>query len=200
MRDLQASGGIQQFAGDVHGGAGAGRAVGHGLAALRLGDQLLEIRGAGFRADNQQRRHRANQHHRLEAFHRVVAAGRPQRWADHLRTEARQQHGVAVRRRARHRFRTDGSAGAAFVLDDDISAEQRAQFMRENARQLIDRAAGRERHHDLDGFGKSRRRQQECGRAKTHRQTFHFVSPIDTVDDAMSLSGQHVSARSGGKV
>ena len=74
-------------------------------------------------------------------------------------------------RRMRHEFGADGAAGAAAIVDDDIGLQLRRQLRREQARQLIDRAAGGERHDDFDGFGEEPALpQRECEQRRTAAQ------------------------------
>ena len=59
---------------------------------------------------------------------------------------------VAVGRRLRRELGADRAAGAAAVVDDDLLAEALAHLRRDAARDDVDRAAGRERHDETDGF------------------------------------------------
>jgi hypothetical protein len=72
--------------------------------------------------------------------------------------------------------------------------------MRENARQLIDRAAGANGTTILTVSAKAGAASKVVAAQRPIARRFILFPPVDTVDDAMSLSGQHVSARSSGKV
>ena len=60
--------------------------------------------------------------------------------------------------RARHLIDREQAARAAAIFHNDIGLQPRRELMRHDARQRIDRAAGRERHDDLDRLGGVRRK------------------------------------------
>jgi hypothetical protein len=165
--DLYPGRGIEHLDGDVHGGAGAGGAVAQRLLP-RLGDQLGHGGDAELFVDDNERRHRAEQHHRLERSDRVVIHRGFQDRADHHGAETSQQDGLAVRIGAGDEFGGDGAARSTAIIDDDVVAEFLRQLARQDPRHLIDRAARRERHDDLDRLGQ-RRRWRACQRRRPAR-------------------------------
>ena len=76
---------------------------------------------------------------------------------------------VAVGRRARHHGHAGIAAGAGNVLGHDLLAEALRQFLRDDARDHVGRAAGRERHDQADGLCRIALGRRVAGRAE-HRQ------------------------------
>ena len=78
--------------------------------------------------------------------------------------------GVAVGRCRGHRGGADGAGGAALVLHDHGLAELLRQRLCQQARHLVDRAAGREHRHQLDRLlarpGLGERRGERCGQQR----------------------------------
>ena len=72
--------------------------------------------------------------------------------------------GVAVGRGLRRRGGADRPGGAGAVVDDDLLSELRGELRTENARDLIDRTAGRERRDDPDWLGRPGLRRGRCYR------------------------------------
>ncbi|MNT59279.1 hypothetical protein D3C72_1967780 [compost metagenome] len=62
------------------------------------------------------------------------------------------QQRVAVVLLARHQFGADLAGGARLVLDHEGLVEALAQFRRQQARDDVGHASGREGHHDGDGM------------------------------------------------
>ena len=85
-------------------------------------------------------------------------------------TEADHQQRVAVGRRLGDGVGADGAGRAAgAVLHDEVLADRLVELLHQDARDAVDRSAGRERHHDGDGARgiglreRGRRREPEEG-------------------------------------
>jgi hypothetical protein len=151
----------------------AGRAVAPDGEIERVGlgagerDQLGEIprRQARRRRDD----HGALGEQRDRREVGVGVVGRLQEMlVDHQIAGVDQQR-VAVGRCLGDVVRADHRVGAGAILDHDALTPARRQALADLARQRVDRAAGRERHDDVDrmigigGARRHRRRQQQGG-------------------------------------
>ncbi len=90
------------------------------------------------------------QHHVLEIGEAVVERTPVERLVDGEDGAARQQQRVAVGRRLGDALRPGHAAGAADILDDELLAEDLADARAEDARDGVDRPAGRIRHDKVD--------------------------------------------------
>ena len=71
---------------------------------------------------------------------------------DDLRSDAREQQRIAVRRGVAHRLRADGTGSARLVLHDDrLAAKISRRVLREVARSEVGVAPGGERHDEVNG-------------------------------------------------
>jgi hypothetical protein len=98
------------------------------------------------------------------------------------------QQGVAISFGGSHRLRTDNSARARLVLDDDAGAEVLCHLLRQHAGNGVGAAARRKGNDDLDdavriggkgGYaGKQRRRCQHEQRGQAFRFMLSLHGPI----------------------
>ena len=91
----------------------------------------------------------ADERHRRQVFARVKRQARDQTGVDAVRVKDHGK-GVTISGRGSHCRCAYRAGRAAFVLDDDGLSELLRQGHRQNARHLIDRAAGRKHRHELD--------------------------------------------------
>ena len=94
---------------------------------------------------------RAHQGHCSEVALRVKRHARDERWIHGVGVKHHGE-GVAVRRAIGYRARTDGARRAAPVVDDHRLPQALLQGRTDDAGDLIDRAAGGEHRHQLDGL------------------------------------------------
>jgi hypothetical protein len=100
---------------------------------------------------------------------RCISAGATA-WGEHA-----EQQGVAVRLGVHHRACREARAGAGSVLDHHLPAKQRRHRLGEDARDRVDRAAGREPDHDArrplgDGRAGEARGGEQRGNAGAARE------------------------------
>src|SRR5579872_7384720 len=158
------------------------RRAGIELAGLALGqrDQLLERFDRQVRIGRQNQGILARQNDRLEVAQRLVAERRIEREVRGQRRVGGEQKRVAVRRRLGDHLGADAAAGAGTVDDHHRLAPRLAQAVAELARQNVDGAARRVRHHDLNGalgiFGVRRCRGRQQTRGEYDTQTAHHRS------------------------
>src|SRR5256886_16339520 len=76
---------------------------------------------------------------------------RSDRARNHILTDSAEAEHVAIGCRAHHTADRQRAARAAQILDDDRLAEHRSHRFGNDARERIDRAARRQRHHNGDG-------------------------------------------------
>ena len=152
QRDAGRAGEI--FAGDVAGGAGAGRAeIDLAGIGLRIGDQLGNGFGGKRRMHHQRIRRVADQADRRKILARIVAGILVERRSDRERAGVAKQQRVAVGIAFRDRLGADGAAGAGPVVDHDLLAEQFAHLVGNAAADDRGAAAGRERNDQRDRAG-----------------------------------------------
>jgi hypothetical protein len=116
---------------------------------LRQLDQLLHARHAERGVDEKTIVGAREARDRLEIGLRVVGQLLRHRGIHGERDVDRDEQRVAVGRGARDVVRADGPGGAGDVLDHHGVAPALAQLLRHHARQHVERAARRERHHEL---------------------------------------------------
>jgi len=97
------------------------------------------------------------QRDRREALDRIERQLAVEEGIEVERAAAGGQQRVAVRRGARDRGGGDVAVGAGPVLDHDGLTEPSRQFLADRAGDGVDRAAGRDRHHDVNRLGRIRR-------------------------------------------
>ena len=154
---------------------GAGRAAGAVGQRARLGlgqrHQLLDRLSRHRRVDRQHVGHVRHVGQRRPALHRIVAVMRIDQRIDGQGADVAHQHGEAVGLGARHHLAAQRAAAARPVLDDAALAERDLQLGRDLARQDVGRAAGRERHDQMERPGgkrlgtRRRQRRETCRRA-----------------------------------
>ena len=83
-------------------------------------------------------------------FHRIEASDRRERDVDRQHLAAEMER-VPIRRRLRGGLRADIAAGAGPVLHEHRLAPHVAQFLRDDATERVDGAAGGKRNDDADG-------------------------------------------------
>jgi hypothetical protein len=93
-----------------------------------------------------EQRHARDLRHRREVRERVVVEVHQRRC--HRVGEHAEQQGVAVRLGMHHGARREAGAGARPVLDHHLLADERRHPLRQDARDRVDGAAGREPDHD----------------------------------------------------
>ena len=141
---------LEQLAGQIGHGAGAGRAVGQlGRIGPGVVDELLERVGGHRLVHHDAGRRDRHDVDRLEVLHRIVGRLVGDRRNDDLGAGVAEQQRLAVGRRARHFGRADHAAAAAFVLGHD-GAELGLHPLGPKPADHVGRAAGRERHDQLD--------------------------------------------------
>ena len=96
---------------------------------------------------------------------------------------------VAVGRRRRDGLGADGGAATRPVLDDDVLADPVLQVLGDDAGERVDRAAGEERHDQLDGLCRIVLRP---GRADGHRKPSSAAPNARMI--ATAASGRLISA------
>lgn len=143
---------VQQFAGQVRGGAGAGGGeVQLAGLALGLGDELAERFHAGAGGHHEHVREGHAHGDGGQVLQRVVAhlhhVGRDAQRAH----GAEQQHGT-IRRAVGDPGMGELAARAGLVLDDDALADVFAQLLGDDAGRDVGRAAGSEADHEGHGF------------------------------------------------
>ena len=155
VHQLDAGGAGEIFAGDVAGGAGAGRAeidlVGIGL---RIRDQFSHALRGERRMHHQRIRRVADHADRRKILARIVAGVLVERGADRQRAGVTQQQRVAIGIALGDRLGTDRAAGAGAVIDHDLLAEQFAHLVGNGATDDRGAAAGREWNDQRDGAGR----------------------------------------------
>ena len=135
---------LEQLAGQMGDGTGAGRSVGH-LAGIGLdvSDQLFVVAGGhrGINRDGERRtRDNADGDEILDS---VVGGIRNDGWIENLRARVAKQDRVAVRRGPRDLAGANHAAGAAPVFDHH-GAKQRRHLVRPHATDNVANAAGGE--------------------------------------------------------
>jgi hypothetical protein len=84
----------------------------------------------------------------VEVVHDVVGNAFVQKRIDHMH-RGRHQQGVAIGRGLGDGVGADYSRRAAgAILDDEVLAHRLVELLHQDARNAIDRSAGRKRHHD----------------------------------------------------
>jgi len=127
---------------------------------LRERDELCEIVRGQARENHQHIRLAADHADGREILDRVVGEGAAERRRNRLRARRGDADSGAVGRRLRHRLDADIAAGAGAVFDHDLCAEGRRELLRDDARNDVGAAAGRERHDQAD---RSLRPRAVCG-------------------------------------
>ena len=151
MHQRDAGGAGEIFAGDVAGGAGAGRAeIDLAGIGLGVGDQLGDGFGRKRRMHHQRIRRVADQADRRKILARIVADVLVERRPDRERAGIAEHQRVAVGLALRDRLGADGAAGAGPVVDHDLFAEQFAHLVGDAAADDRGAAARRERNHQRD--------------------------------------------------
>jgi hypothetical protein len=150
VHDVEAGHRLEQLAGHVIGRAGAGRRVIElpGLG-LRERNQLLQRSGLHVGIHDEHEIRIVDRRDRREIAHQRERLVRHQRLVDRVRVRHQQQR-VAVGGALRNDLGADDRAAAGTVFDDERLAHGLLQALREEARVDVGRAAGRERHDDLD--------------------------------------------------
>ena len=173
MRDLGAGGRIELLGRDVHRGAVAGRAVAH--LARRPSPSRSEL-GRGLdrriRLDDEQRRRGADTRDRREGLELVVAGLRLQGIRNDKCSDAREQDGAPVRGRAGRRSTASRPPAPPRFSTTTSVCSRGPSSAATNARERIDRTAGRERHDDLDGIGRVAPARQAAWRASAANSRF----------------------------
>jgi len=148
VRHFDAGPALEQLAGEMGRGAGAGRRE-RRLAAVALGegDEFRDRLGRRGIRNRHQIGIGRNQRHRREIGERIIAERRKQKAIDRKRQRG-EQHGVAVGRRMGDRLGADIGAAAALVLDDDLVARGLRQSGREDASDGVGPSAGDEGNDD----------------------------------------------------
>ncbi|MNV37018.1 hypothetical protein D3C71_1285200 [compost metagenome] len=144
MLGARAGGLVDHFAGQVQGGAHAGRAV---IERARLrATQLLQVFGsrldAGILAGGQQHRLRRHQAQGREILGAVVLHRGVDHAGNHHFVGGAQENRIAVGGCARHALRADRAAGAAHVFNHHGLAQALAQLFAQQARGQVQAAAG----------------------------------------------------------
>ena len=187
---LHAGDRLEQLGREIAAGADRRRADVH-LAALLLRefDHLADGLGREARMRQQRDRHRGEQADRGEVLARIESGVGVKARVDRDRTGVAEEQRVAVRRAADQRARADEARAADAIVDDHLMAEHAGEFFRDHARQHVDAAAGRIRHHQGHGLvrivvlRRGRRRETECAQGqcpeRQHpcRATAHDVLP-----------------------
>ncbi len=125
-------------------------------ALARVGDERLDgLRGQAWRHDHQVG-HDGEQRHRRQILGRIEGHRLVDRRIDGHQAGRRQQHRGAVGRRLGDRVAADVAPGAGAVLDHDRLAKALGHLLADDAAQHVDRAAGRERDDQAQGFGGKR--------------------------------------------
>ena len=167
--DVDAGLPLEQFAGDVLRRADAGRRIGQ-LARLRLGerDEFGKALRRHVVVDGENARHHQKTRHRRKVALHVVGLAGQQRRVDGQRAVGAPIEGGAVGRGFRHAVAADAAAGARHVLDRHRDVPRLLEFLREQPRRDVGRAAGGEADdeaHRLVGIWALRR----GGRDDQHR-------------------------------
>ncbi len=145
---------LEQLAGEMARAAVAGGGIAElAWLGLRLGDQALERRHAGFCRHHQHQRGLPHARHRHEIPRRVERQLGEQRGIGG-QAVGRHHDGVAVRRSLGHCLHADIGAGAGAIVDDDGLLEQHAHLLPDRARHDIHPAARGIRHDEPDGPGR----------------------------------------------
>ena len=166
--------GLEQLAREMGARAVPGRAEGEG-ARFRLGhgDDVADADDVEALAYDQDVRHGGNAGDRGEIPHRVVGAVLDQALVGRVRLVGTEHQRVPVGLGARHRVGADDARSAGTVLDHDRLIELAGAFLRDQARQRVDRSAGRVGHHDGDGSVRKvlrLRGKRECGSSKAGKR------------------------------
>src|SRR5262249_26770324 len=145
---------LEQLDSEMAGGADGGGAEGVFLRVFaHEREEIFQIvRGhARRRADDQWSLRQ--ERHRREVAHDVVGNALVEEWIDHVH-RGRYQQGVAVGRGLGDGVGADYARRAAgAILDDEVLAHRLVELLHQDARDAIDRSAGRKRHHHSDGAG-----------------------------------------------
>jgi hypothetical protein len=128
----------------------ARRGVAH-LAVLALDqrNQVRERRRAEPRIGDQSELRRADEPDRCEILHGVVGQRFADVGADRHGRDRREKEGVAVGRGTRGRLRRNDGAGTGPIVDHKRLLELVLQLLRQDARQNVGAAAGRERTDEV---------------------------------------------------
>ena len=142
VRELDAGELVEHLARQVRRRADAGRGVVQhaGLAAREL-HQLADRCGRQRAVDHQHVRRRGDARQRSEVAHRVERQVLPQVGQDGVDRGGGHQQGVAIGRGARGDLGAERAAGPGLVVHDDLLAQCLGQLLRQDARQLVRRAA-----------------------------------------------------------
>jgi hypothetical protein len=116
---------------------------------MRQRDQFLHRAHRQRRMHNQHVRRERHLHHRRKILRRIKGEFRIER-RDHREGRAGQQQRVTIGLRTRDDFRTDRTAGAGPVIDNELLAEGFGEFLRDQPPRHIGGAAGRKRNDQTD--------------------------------------------------
>ena len=149
--EVDAGHGGEQRGGEMREARHAGRAVVE-RAGLGLGqrDQLGDVVHREPRIDHQHIGRGADHHDRREILDRIVRQVSAQTHRHRVRARGGDADRVAVGRRLGDRVGADIAAGADPVVDHDLLAQPGPQPLRQDARDDVGAAAGRERHDQPD--------------------------------------------------
>ena len=130
-------------------GAGARRREGElARVGLRQRDQLGDRVGREVEPRHQHVGHRPQDGDSGEVLARVERQLGVEGGGDGVRGDRVEADRVAIRSRLGDDVRADIAAGAGAVLDDELLARQFGEFLADDARESVGRAAGR-KHHDV---------------------------------------------------
>jgi hypothetical protein len=157
---------LEQLAGQVVRGAGAGRAVVElARAALHQLEEGLEVGPDVLRVDHHHLRHAGHQRERDQVLLEVVVELGVHRRRDGVVHRAHEDV-VAVGRRARRDAGAQRAAGAAAVVDDQLLAGLLGELRRQRPGEGVGAAAGRERHDHHHRLGRPAAALREGQRAR----------------------------------
>ena len=153
---------------------------------LRQRDQLLDVLHRKRRVDHQHRGNTAQHDDGREVLDRIV-----RKLAEEMRIGGdggvgRDQERQPVRRRFRHRLRSDGIIAARTVIDDDRLPPRLGQSLGHDTGHGVGHAAGRNRDDQLDRSARIALRvrgaacsREQQGGEQDRRRTRHRPSPSD---------------------
>ena len=192
MRRLRLRQLLEEFHGELVGGADAARRVGRARVALQPGDEPVEVaRRHPLRVHHQHVRRGDRERHRREVAHRVVAEIGPERGVDGVDADGADHQRVPIRRRAGEQPRRHLAIRAGPVLGDHRLADRLLHPRGDGAGHDVGRPAGDERdeHHHrprrpaiggraplcANGRSAAGRRGQGGGAGEEELATFHAV-------------------------